>query len=74
MELMFPLKGIHKGSPASKQAPLTSPLLLNVRPQESLSGRLRGGQRPGLDKWGEGTQIGSSEQPVVFILSVASVV
>ena len=74
MELGFPIKGINKGSAASKQPPLTSPIMNNVRVQETQTGRYRGGQRPGLDKWGAGTQIGGSEQPVVAICSVSSVI
>lgn len=45
----------------------------NVRPRDVLASRLRGGQRPGLDKWGAGTQIGSAEQPVVAMCIVSSV-
>jgi hypothetical protein len=67
-ELMFPLKGKHVGFPASKQPAGTSRDLQNVRPY--YDGRACGGQRPGLDKWGAGTQIGASEQPIVCMCSV----
>lgn len=36
-------------------------------------GRPRGGQRPGLAKWGAGTQVGGSEQPVVAMCSATTV-
>jgi len=42
-----------------------------VRPYKD--GRLRGGQRPGLAKWGAGTLIGAAEQPVVAICAVSTV-
>jgi len=45
----------------------------NIRPRDALENRLRIGQRPGLDKWGAGNQIGGAEQPVVAICVVNSV-
>jgi len=45
----------------------------NVRPYDTLDDRARGGQRPGLDKWGDGDQIGAAEQPVVAMCIVTSV-
>jgi len=72
MELQPPLFGIDKSGAASKQPALTSPDLKNVRPICSLEGRVRLGQRPGLDKWGAGTQIGGVEQPVVAMCLVRS--
>lgn len=74
IEIQPPVKGIFKGIASEKQAPLTSAYMNNVRPYDVLEGKVRIGQRPGLDKWGAGTQIGSAEQPVVKILSVSSVV
>lgn len=74
IELAAPIKGIFKGFPLDKSPNLTSAYMNNVRPRDVLEGRMRIGQRPGLDKWGAGTQIGSAEQPVVMILSVSSVV
>jgi len=70
MELTFPIKGKHVGMPSSQQPPGTSRDLNNVRP--FYDGRLVGGQRPGLDKWGDGTQIGAAEQPVVEMCSVTT--
>ena len=70
----FPLRGKHVGVVADRQPPMTSPDMKNVRPFDVLDGRARGGQRPGLVKWGQGTRIGGVEQPVVAICSVASVV
>lgn len=74
MELFFPFKGIHKGFLFEKQVPGTAPDLRNMRPYDSIGNRIRGGQRPGLDKWGVGTQIGAAEQPVVSMCVVSSVV
>ena len=74
MEIIFPIKGQHKGFMTEKQPGLTTFELLNVRPYDTLANRLRGGQRPGLDKWGNGDQIGAAEQPVVAMCTVSSVV
>jgi hypothetical protein len=71
MILIFPFGGQHKGGLPGNQPENTSPELQNVRPY--WQGRLRGGQRPGLVKWGAGTQIGGVEQPVVAICSVSYV-
>ncbi len=72
MEIGFPLQGIDKGRATTEQPVQTSPDMLNVRPFDNDDKRLRGGQRPGLDKWANGDQIGGG-QPVVFMLSVSSV-
>lgn len=71
MRLSFPLNGKHVGFPSSKQPQGTSRDLNNVRPY--FDGRACGGQRPGADKWGGGTQIGAAEQPVVAMCSVSSI-
>ncbi len=72
MILGFPVKGLFLGLQSSKQIPDTSRDLNNVRPL--FDGRFVGGQRPGLDKWGVGTQVGDAEQPVVAMCTVSSVV
>lgn len=72
-EIIFPIKGLHKGFQTEKQPGLTSFSMNNVRPYDTLANRLRGGQRSGLAKWGAGTQIGASEQPVVAMVTVSSV-
>jgi hypothetical protein len=71
-ELTFPINGKHNGFPTSKQPDGTSRDLNNVRPY--WDGKAVGGQRPGLDKWGAGTQVGDAEQPVVAICTVSSIV
>lgn len=70
---VFPIKGQVLSRQAGFADGSSSSSLNNVRPQDVTTGRLRGGQRPGLDKWGNGTQIGGSEQPVVAMCVVASV-
>ena len=74
MKLRFPHEGIDKGRALNEQPQMTSPHINNVRPYDVLDNRMRGGQRPGLDKWGNGDQIGAAEQPVVAICVVSSVV
>lgn len=74
MKIPFPSKGIDKGHAASQQSPDTTSDIKNMRLYDTLDNRARGGQRPGLDKWGDGDQIGAAEQPVVYICTVSSVV
>lgn len=73
MRLQFPFKGVNRGDAASDLPDLTTYKLVNVRPRDSLGNRLRGGQRPGLTKWGDGDQVGAAEQPVVAMCVVATV-
>lgn len=72
MDIVFPIKGQHKGFMVEKQPGLTSFKLLNVRPYDTLANRLRGGQRPGLAKW-SADQVGAAENPVVAMCTVSSV-
>lgn len=53
---LFPIKGLHEGSAKWQQFPLTAYDLQNVRAYDPGTGRVRGGQRPGLTKY-VGTQI-----------------
>jgi hypothetical protein len=69
----LPLRGINKGVAVCYVPDEYSSDMLNVRPIDVLEKRVRLGKRPGLKKWGAGTQIGSAEQPVVCICSVSSV-
>lgn len=73
IEFTPPLKGINKGLPADKPMPLSSEDMDNVR-IGGFSGRIVVVQRPGLGKWGAGIQIGDAENPVVSMVTVASVV
>ena len=73
MRLSFPYKGIDKGRATVKQTPEVSPNMNNMRLFDTLDNRARGGQRPALDKWGNGDQIGAAEQPVVAMCAVSSV-
>jgi len=71
MILMFPFGGEHRGGLPGVQPENTTPRCRNVRP--FFVGRLRGGQRPGLAKWGAGTQIGGGAFPIVAMCSVSVV-
>jgi len=72
-EIQFPLLGQNKGMAASKQPFATSFLMNNVRLYDVLDKRARGGQRPGLTAWGNGDLIGDSNQPVVAMCVVSSI-
>lgn len=50
LKLHFPFKGVNKNFQVSTTPEYTSPDMLNVRPRDTLLGRVRGGQRPGLKK------------------------
>lgn len=73
VEIQFPLLGQHKGMATSKQPFATSFLMNNVRLYDVLDKRARGGQRPGLTAWGNGDLIGDSNQPVVAMCVVSSI-
>lgn len=72
MKLIFPSKGKFTGTTSGLQPKGTSRDLNNVRP--FFDGHRGGGQRPELDKWGAGVQIGAAEQPVVAMCTVAAAV
>jgi len=69
MEIKFPVDGINKGQAAVDQPVNTSPDLNNVRPYDTLDNRMRGGQRPGLDKR-YSQRIGGIASPIVAIISI----
>jgi len=73
MLLRFPLRGIYRGSATVAQPEGTTFDCKNVRAYDPLDKRARGGQRPGLDKWGAGTQIGTAEEPVVAMCVVQTI-
>jgi len=72
MEIKFPVDGINKGQAAVDQPVNTSPDLNNVRPYDTLDNRMRGGQRPGLDKR-YSQQIGGIASPIIAICCVTIV-
>ncbi len=73
-EILPPIKGLFRGTLVGHAPALTSEAMNNVRPIDTLEKRIRIGQRPGLDKWGNGTQVGAAEQPVVAMCFVNSVI
>ncbi len=73
-EILPPIKGLFRGTLVGHAPELTSESMNNVRPVDTLEKRIRIGQRPGLDKWGNGTQVGAAEQPVVAMTFVNSVI
>ena len=73
MRIRFPLRGLHKGFGTVNQPKDTAFDANNVRAYDVIGNRVRGGQRPGLDKWGAGTQVGSAEQPVVAMCVVGTI-
>ena len=66
----FPRNGLDENWAVSNQPNLSSVDLLNVRPYDVQDTRSRGGQRPGLDKWADGDDIGGGT-PIVALLSVS---
>lgn len=72
-QIMFPLLGLNKGRVTSQQPFATASRMLNIRLYDVLDNRARGGQRPGLTAWGNGDLIGGSNQPVVAMCVVSSI-
>lgn len=70
-DIIFPIKGVHKGFGTEVQPQFTTRRMNNMRPRVDI---LIGKQRPALDKWGNGDQVGAAEQPVVAMCTVSSVV
>lgn len=68
-----PIQGVSHFLALSDAEQLVSEFMNNVRPVDVLAKRLRMGQRPGLDKWGAGVQIGGTDAPVVAMCSVSTV-
>ena len=73
-QIMFPLLGLNKGRVTSQQPFATAPRMLNVRLYDPLDNRARGGQRPGLTGWGNEDLIGGSNQPIVAMCTVSSII
>lgn len=72
-KLQFPLLGLNLGRAATDQPFATSFAMENVRLYDVLDKRARGGQRPGQVPWGDGDLIGDSNQPVVAMCVVSSI-
>lgn len=73
IRIQFPLLGQHKGMVTSKQPFATASLMNNIRPYDVLNKRARGGQRPGITGWGDEDQIGETDNPVVAMCVVSSI-
>jgi hypothetical protein len=71
MKIPIPIKGKYVGVPIAEAPVGTSGDLKNVRPRDVAEGRLRIGQRPGLDKWST-DQLGGADAPIVAIGFVSS--
>jgi len=65
-EWPIPIKGVNQSMPHDKAAPSTSSYMSNVRPFDVLEGRIRIGQRPGMDKL-FAQQIGGASKPIVWV-------
>ena len=74
VQIQFPYLGLNKGRATSQQPFLTTSVMNNVRVYDVIDRRARGGQRPGLTPWGNGDLIGGSNQPVVALCVVSSII
>lgn len=73
INIEFPVAGLDESAPHQSQPPYTTPEALNVRPRDTLSGRARGGGRPGLRlayNYHTSTDYGSFGAPVRCIAEV----
>lgn len=73
VNFQLPIRGIHLGGSVEQGPTMTSGHMSNCRARDVLENKVRIGQRPGLEKWGDGDQVGEAEQPVVAIISISSV-
>ena len=71
MKVGFPILGLHRGLPSEEQPDQTSFDLINVKPFDVTSERIRGGKRGGTEK-AYTTQISGASQPVLFMTSVVT--
>lgn len=69
----IPIKGIFKGFNPELVSVEYSQKMNNMRPVDQYDNKIRLAQRPGLDKWGNGDQIGGTSVPVVEITVVSAV-
>ena len=74
MEILPPIKGLFRGSLTGHAPELTSESMNNVRTVDTQSKRVRIAQRPGATKWANGTRVGDTDQPVVAMCFVNSVI
>lgn len=70
-EILMPLRGVAQGTAHDPAIPMTSEYMNNVRPRDTLSTRLRIGQRPGLDKRYD-QQVGTPNDPIASMVSVTT--
>lgn len=71
MKIGFPIYGLHRGLPAEKQPEGSSFSLLNVRPYDVTSERIRGGQRPSIIR-AYTTQISGASHPVLQMCAITT--
>ena len=71
-DMPSPIKGVSESLDPSKQFPLTSGYMNNVRAIDVLEKQIRIGQRPGLDKVFD-QQIGGATSPIVWIGVITTV-
>jgi len=71
-DMPSPIKGVSESLDPSKQVPLTSGYMNNVRAIDVLERQVRIGQRPGLDKVFD-EQISGLSMPIVAITQVTTI-
>jgi len=70
----LPIRGLHKGGAVEQSPAMTSGHMNNCRARDVLENKVRIGQRPGLEKWGNGDLVGETDNtPVVALCSVSTV-
>lgn len=67
----FPVRGLHEESGFDEMPPRTTTHMTNVRAQDTILGRARGGRRPGLSKWSD-SQVNGSEAVQAMLKIVRS--
>lgn len=73
LPIPLPIKGIFKGFNPDVTSSEYSQKMNNMRPVDQYNNKIRLSQRPGLDKWGNGDQIGGTNVPVVEMAVISAV-
>jgi hypothetical protein len=71
LKIQAPIYGLHRGLPANEPPEGTSFDIMNCRPFDTTSERIRLGQRPGTTK-AYTTQVSGASHPVLYMDSIVT--
>jgi len=74
ISFQLPVRGVHRGGAVEQSPAMTSGYMNNCRARDVLENKVRIGQRPGLDKWGDGDRIGGTSNSYIVAMCEVTVV